>query len=105
MKYCGFGCQKSCGYPRMRIRSSDTPLVLIAFNLNKKGGKTEETGTLSRESWFSINRCYKIVVEARYADFQKRKRIGGFSFNCEFYVFILTFQVIQKKFIMGVISK
>ena len=32
MKYYGFGCgcQNSCGYPRMRIRmrSSDTPLVL-----------------------------------------------------------------------------
>ena len=29
MKYCGFGCQNSCGYPRMRIRmrSSDTPLL------------------------------------------------------------------------------
>ena len=29
MKYCGFGCQDSCGYPRIRIRmrSSDTPLV------------------------------------------------------------------------------
>ena len=31
MKYCGCGygcgCQNSCGYPRMRIRSSDTPLV------------------------------------------------------------------------------
>ena len=29
MKYCGFGCgcQNSCGYPRMR--SSDTPLVIM----------------------------------------------------------------------------
>ena len=29
MKYCGCGCQNSCGYPRMRIRmrSSDTPLI------------------------------------------------------------------------------
>ena len=35
MKYCGCGygcgCQNSCGYPRMRIRmrSSDTPLIYI----------------------------------------------------------------------------
>ena len=38
MKHCGFGCgrgcQNSCGYPRMRIRtrSSDTPLLLILKN-------------------------------------------------------------------------
>ena len=37
MKYCGWGCgcQNSCGYPRIRMRSSDTPLIssylLIAF--------------------------------------------------------------------------
>ena len=35
MKYCGFGCgcQNSRGYPRMRIRmrSSDTPLVSITY--------------------------------------------------------------------------
>ena len=37
MKYCGCGwgcgCQNSCGYPRMRIRSSDTPLVNISPTL------------------------------------------------------------------------
>ena len=33
MKYCGFGCQNSCGYPRMRIRSSDTPLVQRMFEV------------------------------------------------------------------------
>ena len=38
MKYCGFGCgrgcQNSCGYLRMRIRmrSSDTPLIIIIHN-------------------------------------------------------------------------
>ena len=36
MKYCGFGCQNSCGYPRVRIRSSDTPLVFIKINKNKQ---------------------------------------------------------------------
>ena len=33
MKYCGFGCQNSCGYPRIRMRSSDTPLLINIINV------------------------------------------------------------------------
>ena len=33
IKYCGFGCQNSCGYPRIRMRSSDTPLLINIINV------------------------------------------------------------------------
>ena len=35
MKYCGYGwgCQNSCRYPRIRMRSSDTPLPKTTKNI------------------------------------------------------------------------
>ena len=46
MKYCGCGwgcgCQNSCGYPRMRIRmrSSDTPLIFMSKYFKKNNEKS-----------------------------------------------------------------
>ena len=58
MKYCGCGygcgCQNSCGYPRMRIRmrSSDTPLMINTMkrelsNINKRLEDEEKIDEIS----------------------------------------------------------
>ena len=59
MKYCGCGygcgCQNSCGYPRMRIRmrSSDTPLVI-----RSKQYKIDNRAAVNSLHTISINHFY-----------------------------------------------
>ena len=46
MKYCGcgYGCQNSCGYPRIRMRSSDTPLIKTSITTQQNELKPDYVG-------------------------------------------------------------
>ena len=71
MKYCGCGwgcgCQNSCGYPRMRIRmrSSDTPLVSI----------TNVGLILTKLRWFQH---FSTSQNSNFELFWKKNQIFGF---------------------------
>ena len=72
MKYCecgyGCGCQNSCGYPRMRIRmrSSDTPLVNITCEKLKVYIKLPFLGLNSHK----MTKDIKTVISKYYPQIQ-----------------------------------
>ena len=93
MKYCGFGCQNSCGYPRrIRMRSSDTPLPFTFLKLLVRMMHfkffCKQSISKHRTLWIMINflclynlgNCRFIAKVVRYCELQMEKQ---WNFYCK----------------------